>query len=178
MPENVVEVVIRSLVENAGDIPAFSKNLEALAKQGVVTGTQLNQLSAALDAIQKKFGASGVAEYTKGITEGIRKGAAEFTKSGGQIISTTDQIARSQTAASGTTGALIGNIDSLHGRTLGLGRVLTLAAVNLADFGPAGQVASNAILQVVEIASTDGPFLPQLHLEVHDFVTQVVELAP
>jgi hypothetical protein len=148
MADNVIEVILRSVVENADQIPAFAKSLEQLAKQGVLTGTQLNQLSAALDTINKKFGSKGVAEFSAGLTEGIRKGAAEFTKGGGQIVTATDQIVRAQTAAAGTTGALIDHVDSLHGRTLGLGRVLTLAAVNLADFGPAGQIASNAVLQV------------------------------
>jgi hypothetical protein len=31
-------------------------------------------------------------------------------------------------------------------------------------------------LQVVELAPTDGPFLPKLDLQIHDFIAKVVEL--
>src|SRR4029079_10055811 len=62
--------------------------------------------------------------------------------SSGNIVKANEQVAKSNNA-------LGDNVSLLHSKTLGLGRVLTLAGVNLADFGPAGQVASNAILQVV-----------------------------
>lgn len=51
--------------------------------------------------------------------------------------------------ASVATDELAGHFSLLTGRQLGVNRVLGLAATALADLGPAGQIASNALLQVI-----------------------------
>src|SRR5689334_21818810 len=142
--QNVIEVVIKSLVKGADQPGALAKSLDLLAKQGALTGAQLNQLSSAIDTVNKKFGTQGVTEFTKGIGEGMRKGADEFIKAGSGVVKASEQIATAQTGASRATDILGAGTESLHVKTLGLSRVLALAATGLGDMGPAGQIASNA----------------------------------
>jgi hypothetical protein len=149
MADNVIQVIIDSQIKGADQLPAYTKSLELLAKQALTSGTSLDQLASTLESINKKFGTAGVDTFKKAFIEAARQAGTEFNKSGGQIVNATDQIARSEQQATKSTNELATAHSVLNTRSLGVSRALGLVASSLADMGPAGQIASNALVQVL-----------------------------
>src|ERR1051325_6799577 len=99
MPDNVVEVVIKTLLEGGDRPAAMAKSLNELAQQGIVTSKHLEGLSSVLDSLNKKFGATGVAEFTAALGPDMRKAAAEFANGANQVVSATNQVGQAYKAS-------------------------------------------------------------------------------
>ena len=134
--QNIIEVIIRGSLEGANLPEQYKQQLLALSKQGASTSELLNQLTKSVAKLNTELGDTEASrEFTQSIITGAKQAAVEFDKSSRAIT------------AGGTQAANTLNV--LNSRSLGVNRALGLAASALADLGPAGQIASNALVQVI-----------------------------